>query len=93
MCLTTYNKLSKRDQRFIDLAYNESFKSKLLMRHGCVAVVNGKIVATGVNNYRTKCTRTHLVDGCSTHAEMDALRKLMIKVSSAKGHSKGQKVL
>ena len=83
--------VSKREQKFIDLAYDQSQGSKMLFRHGCVCVMNGKVVSTGVNNYRTHC-RSGLIDGCSCHAEMDALRKLLIKVSSAKGTLKGQKV-
>ncbi len=91
MCHTHITNLSKREQYFIDAAYNESFSSPLLFRHGCVAVMNGKIIGAGCNNYRTApCRRSHLIDGCSTHAEMDVCRKLLIKVSSAKGHNKGQ---
>tara|TARA_B100001059_G_scaffold43291_1_gene35255 strand:- start:1223 stop:1507 length:285 start_codon:yes stop_codon:yes gene_type:complete len=92
MCRTDITNLSKREQNFIDAAYNASFNSQLLFRHGCVAVMNGKIIGTGCNNHRTApCRRSHLIDGCSTHAEMDVCRKLLIKVSSAKGLPKGQK--
>ena len=84
--------ISKNEQRFINLAYQESQHSKMLSRHGCVCVINGKVVSKGYNNYRTHCS-SGLIDGCSCHAEMDALRKLLIKVSSAKGQLKGQKNL
>ncbi len=84
--------ISKREQKFIDEAYDQAQNSKMLCRHGCVCVINGKIVSSGYNNYRThSCTK--LIDGCSCHAEMDAIRKILIKVSSAKGPLKGQTFL
>tara|TARA_A100001035_G_C27660039_1_gene443329 strand:+ start:461 stop:694 length:234 start_codon:yes stop_codon:yes gene_type:complete len=72
--------ISKKDQSFIDMAYNHALKSDMLFQHGCVCTINGKVVSMGYNNYRTRC-RTGLVDSCSTHAEMDAIRKLLIKVA------------
>ena len=36
--------LSNRDSQFIAAASQEAAKSPVLMRHGCVAVVNGKIM-------------------------------------------------
>ena len=70
--------ISKRDQQFAQIALNLAQESKMLFRHGCVCTINGKIVATGVNNYRTQ-SRTGLIDSCSCHAEMDALRKFISK--------------
>ena len=82
MTAITFNtmNISKRDEHFANIAYNTATNSEMLFQHGCVCVMNGKVVSTGYNNYRTQC-RTGLVDSCSTHAEMDAIRKLLIKVA------------
>lgn len=76
----TNNIISKNDQKFIDIAYNQAITSEMLFKHGSVCVMNGKVVSTGVNNYRTQC-KTGLIDNCSCHAEMDAIRKILIKVA------------
>ena len=76
----TNNNISKHDQKFIDIAYNEAINSEMLFKHGSVCVMNGKVVSTRVNNYRTQC-KTGLIDSCSCHAEMDAIRKILIKVA------------
>ena len=48
--------ISIKDLQFISLAIEEGMKSDVLMRHGCVATMNGKIIGKGHNNYRN---RTH----------------------------------
>jgi tRNA(Arg) A34 adenosine deaminase TadA len=72
--------ISLKDQRFANIALDEASKSTLLMQHGCIAVLSGKILAKGFNNIRS-----HSRDGllhyrkcCSAHAEIDVLRKLCI---------------
>ena len=69
-----------RDQRFASIALDEASKSTLLMQHGCIAVLNGKIIAKGFNNIRS-----HSKDGllnfrkcCSAHAEISVLHKICI---------------
>ena len=64
--------IGMRDQRFASIALDEASKSTLLMQHGCIAVLNGKIIAKGFNNIRS-----HSKDGllnfrkcCSAHAEI-----------------------
>tara|TARA_B100000212_G_C27234042_1_gene472881 strand:+ start:274 stop:504 length:231 start_codon:yes stop_codon:yes gene_type:complete len=74
------NIISKNDMKFSDIAYNHAMSSEMLFKHGCVCVMNGKIISKGQNNYRTQC-KSGLIDSCSTHAEMDALRKILIKVA------------
>ena len=72
---------SKNDCRFLELAAEEACKSHVKShKHGCVAVVSGKIVARGYNNYRTT-SNTHLLDHqCWTcHAEIDVLMKCVKK--------------
>ena len=44
--------ISVKDDQFISAACNLAMQSNMLQRHGCVAVVNGKIVGEGYNNYR-----------------------------------------
>jgi len=66
---------SIKDDRYIDLAIREAYKSEMYTRHGCVIVVNGKIIGRGHNNYRTTFSDNPMKNGCSCHAEMDALRK------------------
>lgn len=70
--------ISKRDHTFAELALNVAQQSEMLFRHGCVCTINGKVVSTGCNNYRTQ-SKTGLIDSCSCHAEMDALRKFLTK--------------
>lgn len=72
--------ISVKDRRFASIALDEASKSTLLMQHGCIAVLSGKILAKGFNNIRS-----HSRDGllhyrkcCSAHAEIDVLRKLCI---------------
>jgi len=66
---------SNRDIRYMDLASNEASKSLVSYKHGCVAVVSGKIVAKGCNNYRTYSRDGMIHNTCSCHAEISVLRK------------------
>ena len=68
--------LSISDQNYICHAAQESRKSKLLSRHGCVAVVNGKILGRGHNSSRTQSQDGFICNTCSCHAEIAALRDL-----------------
>ena len=72
--------IGMRDQRFASIALDEASKSTLLMQHGCIAVLNGKIIAKGYNNIRS-----HSKDGllnfrkcCSAHAEICVLHKIWV---------------
>lgn len=72
--------ISNKDHRFASIALDEAAKSTLLMQHGCIAVLSGKIIAKGCNNIRS-----HSKDGllnyrkcCSAHAEICVLHKLCI---------------
>tara|TARA_B110000305_G_scaffold230803_1_gene283466 strand:+ start:934 stop:1185 length:252 start_codon:yes stop_codon:yes gene_type:complete len=62
------------DERFISAACNIAMESQMLQRHGCVAVVSGKIVGTGCNNYRNYSKDGMLSNCCSCHAEIAATR-------------------
>lgn len=66
---------SNKDSRYMHLAGCEAGKSELTYKHGCIAVVSGKIVAKGYNNYRTYSRDGMISNTCSCHAEIDVLRK------------------
>ena len=44
--------ISNKDHRFASIAMDEASKSTLLMQHGCIAVLSGKVIAKGCNNIR-----------------------------------------
>ena len=68
--------ISSNDFKFLEEARYESFRSPVSMKHGCVAVVNGRIMATGHNHYRTSSKDGFICNSCTCHAEMDALRNM-----------------
>ena len=78
--------ISNKDQRFASIALDEASKSTLLMQHGCIAVLNGKVVAKGCNNIRShsKDGLLHFRKCCSAHAEISVLHKLCIMELSPK---------
>ena len=68
---------SIQTDRFIAEALEEAGKSKVMMKHGCVAVINGKIRARGYNSTeRTSSKDNFIKNTCSCHAEMACLRNL-----------------
>jgi tRNA(Arg) A34 adenosine deaminase TadA len=68
---------SNSDLRFASAALEESQKSPLAYRIGCVAVVSGKVAARGHNHYRTYSKDGFIKNTCSCHAEIDVLRKCL----------------
>jgi tRNA(Arg) A34 adenosine deaminase TadA len=72
--------ISNKDHRFASIALEEAAKSTLLMQHGCIAVLSGKIIAKGCNNIRShsKDGLLHYRKCCSAHAEICVLHKLCI---------------
>lgn len=68
---------SNTDYRYISLACEEAIKSPVLYKHGCIAVVSGKIIARGYNNYRTYSKDGLIKNTCTCHAEVDVLRKCL----------------
>ncbi|MAH21019.1 MAG: hypothetical protein CMB96_06270 [Flavobacteriaceae bacterium] len=69
--------ISKSDQHFINEAFNASLESPCQMRHGCVAVANGKIVGRGCNHYRSLSRDGIVQNTCTCHAEMAAIRNCL----------------
>lgn len=68
--------ITNTDERYLCMAADISKKSPVLMQHGCVAVIGGKVMATGFNNYRTTSNDGFINNACTCHAEVDVLRKL-----------------
>ena len=73
--------LSKKHETFISNTFEEADLSPCRARHGCVAAINGKIIARGHNNYRQHSYDGIMNNPFSCHAEMDVLRKCLQKVS------------
>lgn len=68
--------ISSNDMKFINAAHHEALKSPVLMRHGSVAVANGKIMGRGHNHYRT-CSKDQFISNtCTCHAEIASLRNM-----------------
>lgn len=68
--------VSKKGERFIDSAAEQATKSPCLMRHGCVAVLNGRVIGRGFNNYRCNSRDGFIKDAMTCHAEIAALRQV-----------------
>jgi len=68
--------LSTTDQTYMSHAAHEATKSNLQSQHGCIAVVNGKIMGRGHNSSRTQSQDGFIHNTCSCHAEIAALRNL-----------------
>ena len=68
--------VSNRDQRFIEIAADQASRSQCLMRHGCVAVINGRIIGRGFNNYRCHSNDGFIQNTMTCHAEIAALREV-----------------
>ena len=64
----------KKDFKFMSLAAEQAQKSPCLMKHGCVAVANGKVVGRGFNHYRTAFSDSFEHRCHSCHAEISSLR-------------------
>ena len=90
--------VSCRDQAFAHMAMKCAEKSTMLMRHGCVAVANGRVISKGYNHERSYSSDGFIHDTCSCHAEIHALKQINSQCRhnhSIKGqkkcHLKGQK--
>jgi deoxycytidylate deaminase len=66
--------ISKKDNYYINVAYNESLKSIMCFKHGCCVVQNNKVIGLGHNIIRTQFSDGFIGSSCSCHAEMCALR-------------------
>jgi deoxycytidylate deaminase len=76
--------MSKKDDRFMRMACNIGLESTINIRHGCVAVLNGKVVAQGFNNERCFSSDGLIRETWCCHAEIDTIRKLLYSVIGTK---------
>ena len=78
--------ISNKDQRFASIALDEAAKSTLLMQHGCIAVLSGKVIAKGCNNIRShsKDGLLHYQKCCSGEISYGSLERLEVRFSSFK---------
>ena len=75
---------SNADVRLANIALQEARKSPIYSRHGCLAVVSGKIMARGYNSYQTYSKDDLIRGSCSCHAEINVLRKCLKRNISGK---------
>jgi deoxycytidylate deaminase len=76
--------MSKKDNRFMRMACSIGLESTINIRHGCVAVLNGKVVAQGFNNERCFSSDGLIRETWCCHAEIDTIRKLLYSVIGIK---------
>lgn len=68
---------TNNDAKYVNMAIKEAEKSDLRAKLGCVAVVSGKVIARGSNNYRTYSKDGMIERTCTCHAEINVLRKCL----------------
>jgi tRNA(Arg) A34 adenosine deaminase TadA len=69
--------LSDKDYHFMCMALQEAAKSTILMPHGCVATLNGKVIARGFNTDRCQSSDGFLKHAWCSHAEITVVRKII----------------
>lgn len=80
------SRLSNKDRRFLNLARNLASSSSQRMKHGAVVVKSNRVLSTGVNKFRNHPTiipEEMIKESCSTHAEIDALKKIRYDAKNA----------
>jgi len=84
--------VSKRYQRFADMAAIEAVNSSMLFQHGCVITKGKKILFRGKNTIRNNSADGFIKGDCSCHAEVDALRRMYHIRTRKMGQAKVAKV-
>ena len=77
--------MSQKDVRLMQLAYDRGLESSFNHRHGCIAVLNGKVISHGVNNQRCFSSDGLIKETWCCHAEVDAIRKLCYATKYIRG--------
>ena len=77
--------LSRRTDTYISEAMYEAHKSPCRAKHGCIAVLNGRIIGRGYNYYRNPSSDGFIHNICTCHAEMAALREIY-RTINGRGH-------
>jgi deoxycytidylate deaminase len=63
-----------KHERFLEMAQICAEQSTMHYRHGCIAVLHGKVMAKGYNSQRNYSKDKVISNCCSCHAEVDAIR-------------------
>tara|TARA_B100001093_G_C26345565_1_gene807976 strand:+ start:118 stop:387 length:270 start_codon:yes stop_codon:yes gene_type:complete len=77
--------ISVQDGKFLYHASIQANQSPVLMRHGAVAVINGKIIGRGFNHYRSYSSDNFIKNTCTCHAEIAALRNMHRNLTNTYG--------
>jgi deoxycytidylate deaminase len=69
---------TNRDEKYACLALHAANSSNMKYhQHGCIAVADGTILASGCNSYGSSSPKDkYLQNTCSCHAEVDVMRKI-----------------
>ena len=82
---TITTNISNKDEKFLYHATQQALLSPVLMRHGAVAVINGKIMGRGHNHYRTHSMDGLIHNTCTCHAEIAAIRNMQKSLTNTYG--------
>ena len=85
--------LTSSDHYYLMKAATESKNSNMASKHGCVAVLNGKIIGRGHNSDRTQSNDGFINNTCSCHAEIAAIRNVWHQTCSGSRYKNYQCVL
>ena len=77
--------ISNQDAKFLHYAAQQAMQSPVLMRHGAVAVINGKIMGRGFNHYRSYSSDGFINNTCTCHAEIAAIRNMQKSLTNTYG--------
>ena len=69
---------TNRDEKYACLALHAANSSNMKYhQHGCIAVADGTILASGCNSYGSSSSKDkYLQNTCTCHAEVDVMRKI-----------------
>ena len=82
-----------RDERYASLALIEAQNSNMKYhQHGCIAVVDGSIIARGWNSYGSHPNDKYLSNTCSCHAEIDVMRKIERLIIKKRLHTSNRNI-
>jgi len=68
---------TNRDEKYACMALHAANNSNMKYhQHGCIAVADGTILASGCNSYGSSSKDKYLQNTCTCHAEADVMRKI-----------------
>jgi len=80
------SRISNKDKRYLKLAKNIALSSKERRKHGAVIVKSNRVLSVGINKFRNHpdiIPESMIKKSCSTHAEIDALKKINYDAKNA----------